>query len=84
MCTCWGAGGRPGAGARGGEGRVGARGTGRAERESGASQLRLACDGGFESISGGGDLVREFSRDIRSGAVGEVLSSADSSGTDAH
>jgi len=39
----------------------------------GNHNYKLACDGGFESISGGGDLLREFSRDIRSGAVGEVL-----------
>ena len=57
---------------------AGACGTGRAERESRGSELRLACDGGFESISGGGDLLPEVSRDIRSGAVGEVLVSADS------
>ena len=44
-----------------------------AERESGGSEPRLACDSGFESISCGGDLLGEVSRDIWSGEVGEVL-----------
>jgi hypothetical protein len=35
-------------------------------------RLRLACDSGFESISSGGDLMREVSRDIWSGEVGKV------------
>jgi hypothetical protein len=40
-----------------------------AQRESGGSELRLACDSGFKSISDGADLLGGVSRDIWSAEV---------------
>jgi len=41
------------------------------DKEPRGSELWLACDSRHESVSGSGDLLREVSRDIWSGEVGE-------------
>lgn len=72
MCTWWGAGGRPGAGARGGEGELEHVELGAPKGNQGNHNYDLPATvdlNQYQAVA----ILREVSRDIRSGAVGEVL-----------